>query len=82
MTFGGIPIRKLTKKFHLNERDTTRGFQDYLLDNPIISDTLLPLMHYNKENLKKQETNKNGRRTEWHLPKTDERIVWPMDEHH
>ena len=28
------------------------------------------LIVYNKENLERQETNKYGRGTEWHLPKT------------
>ena len=30
---------------------------------------------YNKENLERQETNKNARGTEQHLPKTDESIA-------
>ena len=34
-----------------------------------------------KENLERQETNKNGRGIEWHLPKTDESVVWPAGEH-
>ena len=36
---------------------------------------------YNKENLKRQETNKNGRGTEQHLPKTDESVVQSAGEH-
>ena len=35
---------------------------------------------YNKENRERQETNKNGRRTERHLPKTDESVVRPAGE--
>ena len=35
---------------------------------------------YNKENLERQETNKYGRGTVRHLPKTDESIVRPMGE--
>ena len=37
---------------------------------------------YNKGNLERQETNKYGRGTERHLPKTDESIVRPTDERH
>ena len=35
---------------------------------------------YNKENLERQETNKNGKGTEQHLPKTDESVVRPSGE--
>ena len=34
----------------------------------------------NKENLERQETNKNGSGTGWHLPKTDESVVRPAGE--
>ena len=33
------------------------------------------LVVYNKENLERQETNKYGRGTERHLPKTDEGVA-------
>ena len=39
------------------------------------------IVQYNKENLEWQETNKNGRGTERHLPKTDESVVRPAGEH-
>ena len=35
---------------------------------------------YDKENLERQETNKYGRGTEQHLPKTDESVIWPTGE--
>ena len=35
-----------------------------------------------EKNLERQETNKNGRGTEWHLPKTDECVIRPAGEHH
>ena len=44
---------------------------------------ILSLVHpvvYNKENLERQETNKYGRGTERHLPKTDESVVRPAAE--
>ena len=37
---------------------------------------------YNKENLERQETNKYGRGTERHLPKTAESIIRPTGERH
>ena len=40
---------------------------------------LLKVVH-NKENLERQETNKYGRGTEQHLPKTDESVVEHMGE--
>ena len=36
---------------------------------------------YNKENLERQETNKYGRGTERHLPKTEESIIRPAGVH-
>ena len=41
---------------------------------------LLTLFVYNKENLERQETDKYGRGTEEHLPKTDESVVRPAGE--
>ena len=36
---------------------------------------------YNKENIERQETNKYGRGTEQHLPKTDKSVFRPAGEH-
>ena len=43
---------------------------------------LVFMVVYNKENLERQETNKYGRRTERHLPTTDESVVRPAGERH
>ena len=43
-------------------------------------ESFLLLIYYNKENLERQETNKYGRGTERHLPKTDESVVRPVGE--
>ena len=48
-----------------------------LVSSSILS---LCLVVYNKENLERQETNKYGRGTVQHLPKTDESVVWPAGE--
>ena len=48
-----------------------------------VTQIILILLHvvYNKENLKgMKQTNKYGRGTERHLPKTDERVVRPAGE--
>ena len=42
----------------------------------------ITLFVYDKENLERQETNKYGRGTVQHLPKTDERVVRPAGERH
>ena len=41
---------------------------------------LIYLGVYNKENRERKETNKYGRGTEQHLPKTDESVVRPVGE--
>ena len=50
-------------------------------DRVLLNFVIVILVTYNKENLERQETNKNRRRTERHLPKTDERVVLPAEEH-
>lgn len=44
LTFGEAEIRKLARKFRLNEREAVRGFRQYLQENKV-PDILLPLKH-------------------------------------
>ncbi|KAJ9578082.1 hypothetical protein L9F63_025058 [Diploptera punctata] len=44
LTFGEAEIRKLARKFCLNEREAVHGFHEYLQENKF-PDILLPLKH-------------------------------------
>lgn len=43
LTFGETEIRNLAQRFRLNERETVRGFREYLLDRNEVPDKLFPL---------------------------------------
>ena len=65
------------------------GLLDCIFSNRLYSEPLpsiiilkLGLVVYNKENLERQETDKYGRGTVRHLPKTDESVVRPAGERH
>ena len=58
-----------TAKHCLVALQTTPQFQVVIKSHP-----LCPYV-YNKENLERQETNKYGRGTERHLPKTDDYLA-------
>ena len=62
-------------------RGSDKGKSQCVLAKQNMKHLLLINIVYNKENLERQETNKNGRGTERHLPKTDESIIRPAGEH-